>query len=395
MSGRSTLLSWGLPLVGATALAAGVYLVAANRPVGTAEKPPRPPITPPAPAADGSGFGHGFIGALGVSEPPGEPIAIAAHVAGIVESVDAVVGRDVHRGDVLFRVDGRRAAAEVAAQQAQVEAAAAEMASLRATIPTRDAAVASAQAALHSTEARAAEAEADLADRTNKLRLGERLLKTAVISTEEVDNRRFAVQQAEARVATARASCAEARAMIAQAKAELARLADSKTGAPGPDVVAAEKRVSVASRELAKAETDLQQLTVTSPIDGRILQVNIHPGEFAPASVPTEGLVVLGHTGATHLRVQIDEVDIPRFRPNGQAWASPRGNSSVRLPLKLAFVEPLVVPKTGLSGRSRDIIDTRVLQVVYEVDGGYESPGIGQQFDVFIQAADGGSRAFD
>jgi hypothetical protein len=63
----------------------------------------------------------------------------------------------------------------------------------------------------------------------------------------------------------------------------------------------------------------------------------------------------------------------------------------VRLPLKLAFVEPLVVPKTGLSGRSRDIIDTRVLQVVYEVDGGYESPGIGQQFDVFIQAADSGT----
>jgi HlyD family secretion protein len=386
MSGRSRLLSIGLPVVGLCALAGGIYLVAANRPPVVSESSPRRPVTQPLAetlAATGGQAG-GLIGAVGTSEPPGEPIAIAAHVAGIVETVEATVGADVRRGDLLFRVDSRRAAAEVAARRGQIDAAAADMEALRATVPTREAAIASARAAQASAEARVLEADADLADRRNKLQLGERLLRTAVVSSEEVDNRRFVMQQAEARVATARAAVAEAAAGVVQAQAELARLVNPAGGGPGADIIAAEKRIALAQRECDKASTELEQFAVHSPVDGRIIQINVRPGEFAPASVPAEGLVVIARKGPTHLRVEIDEVDIPRFRPELPAWASPRGSVGIRYPLSFAYVEPLVVPKRGLSGRTTDIVDTRVLQVVYTLADDEPTIGIGQQYDVFI-----------
>ncbi|MEI7861623.1 MAG: biotin/lipoyl-binding protein [Planctomycetota bacterium] len=382
MSGRSRLISIGLPLVGLCALACGIYLVATNRPNISREPTPRRPVTQPrteTPAGTG-----GLIGAVGTSEPPGEPIAIAAHVAGIVDAVEARVGAEVRRGDVLFRVDDRLAAAEVAARQCQIETAVADMESLRAQVPPGEAAIASASAAQASAQARVLEAEADLADRRNKFQLGERLLRTAVVSSEEVDNRRFAMQQAEARVATARASVAEAAAGVMQAQAELARLVRSVGGGPGPDIIAAEKRITLAQREYDKAKTELEQFVVHSPVDGRIIQVNVRPGEFAPASVPAEGLVVIGRKGPTHLRVEIDEVDIPRFRSDLPAWAAPRGSVGISFPLSFAYLEPLVVPKRGLSGRTTDIVDTRVLQVVYTLIDDKQNLGIGHQYDVFI-----------
>jgi multidrug efflux pump subunit AcrA (membrane-fusion protein) len=362
--------------------------VATNRPSVVSEPSPRRPVTQPVAEkvadTNSPAGGGGLIGAVGISEPPGEPIAIAAHVAGIVQSVEATVGADVRRGDVLFRVDDRRAAAELAARQCQIDAAVADMEALRATVPTREAAIASARAAQASAEARVLEAEADLADRRNKLQLGERLLRTAVVSSEEVDNRRFIMQQAEARVATARAAVAEAAAGVVQAQAELARLVSPVGGGPGPDIIAAEKRIALAQRESDKATTELEQFSVRSPVDGRIIQINIRPGEFAPASVPAEGLVVIGRKGPTHLRVEIDEVDMPRFRAELPAWASPRGSVGIRYPLSIAYVEPLVVPKRGLSGRTTDIVDTRVLQVVYTLADEEPNLGIGQQYDVFI-----------
>ena len=72
MSGRSRLLSIGLPVAGLCALAGGIYLVAANRPPVMSESAPRRPVTQPRAetlAATGVEAG-GLIGAVGTSEPP-------------------------------------------------------------------------------------------------------------------------------------------------------------------------------------------------------------------------------------------------------------------------------------------------------------------------------------
>lgn len=392
MSNRSRLLTWGLPLVGLSALVMGTGLVVQNRPITTEETPPRQPTTAPS-ADDATALADStaFIGAIGTSEPPGEALAIAAHTAGVITNVYVGIGDSVERGVPLFTVDTSRAEADVALREAEIEVATSDLASLRAAIPPLQASVQSAEASAQSARADLRVAEADLADKQNQLAIAQAVDDPRAISREEVDRRRFATAQAEARVETARAAIERADASVAAARAELQRFVDADGSGNGPEILAAESRVTQARRAVARARADLELLTVRSPVDGRVLQANARPGEFAPASVPTEGLFVLGRDGPMHLRVEIDEVDIPRFSSSARAWASPRGDASARIPLRFVAVEPLVVPKRNLSGRTSELIDTRVLQVVYELDESFRSPGIGQQFDVYVEATGGAS----
>ncbi len=392
MSTRSRLLTWGLPLVGLSALVMGTGLVVKNRPITTDETPPRQPTTAPT-AADTSieVDGTAYIGAIGTSEPPGEALAIAAHTAGVITDVHVGIGDQIRRGDPLFTVDTSRAEADVALREAEIEMATSDLASLRAAIPPLRASLRSAEASAQSAWADLRVAEADLADKQNQLAIAQAVDDPRAISREEVDRRRFAVAQSEARVETARAAIERADASVAAARAELQRFVDADGLGDGPEILAAESRVTQARRAVARARADLELLTVRSPVDGRVLQANARQGEFAPASVPNEGLFVLGREGSMHLRVEIDEVDIPRFSPSARAWASPRGDAGQRVALEFVAIEPLVVPKRNLSGRTSELIDTRVLQVVYVLDESFESPGIGQQFDVYVEIAGDGS----
>jgi hypothetical protein len=50
-------------------------------------------------------------------------------------------------------------------------------------------------------------------------------------------------------------------------------------------------------------------------------------------------------------------------------------------------VEPYVVPKKSLTGDNTERVDTRVLQVIYALDSKEQTFYVGQQMDVFIDAA--------
>ena len=383
MSKRSKVLTWGLPIVGLTTLVLGSFAVIVDRPVRAAEQPPRQPTTAPthAFATDSSAF----IGAIGVVEPPDEAIQIAAHVPGVVEAVLVSLGERVEAGQPLLRIDTRRAAREVDRRRAALQLAEAELDALRGQIAPVLARVESAKAAVAAAEAALTTARAELDDRRNRLRIAESIDDPRAIASEEIDARRFAVQRAAGSDAEARSKIAQAVGSLAEAEAELTLLRDGDKD--GPEIRAAIARVAQAASELAAAETDLELATVRSPIDAVVIQRNIRVGEFAEAQSNDTGLLTLSSDGPKHIRVQIDEVDIPRFNHDAKAIGSPRGNPDLRISLKLAYVEPLVVAKTNLSGRTSELIDTRVLRVVYAIPEDTEAAVFGQQIDVYIEAA--------
>ncbi len=385
MSQRSRVLTFGLPVLGVASLGAGVVMVAVNRPAALAESLPRAVLSAPVDEASGS---TGFIGAVGVSEPRGEAVRLASQVSGVVSDVRVSVGDSVKRGDVLFLVDSRQAEAAIALRAASLAVARADVESVRAGIGPAEAMVASARAGLASAEAGVLAAQADASDRANQLRNAEAIQDKRAIADEELQRRRFALQQSQARVAVAEAEVEVARAAVTDAVARLERLVRAD-GSDGADLLAALHRISAAESELASAKIDAEVRSVTSPFDAQVLQVNVRPGEFAAASVSDTGLVVLGRLGAAQLRVEIDEVDIPRFTSSAQASSYARGNPTVKIPLTLAYVEPLVVAKSNLAGRTQERVDTRVLQVVYDLPESYNLVGLGQQFDVYIQAQQG------
>jgi HlyD family secretion protein len=160
----------------------------------------------------------------------------------------------------------------------------------------------------------------------------------------------------------------------------------------------AEEQVRVAQAQLGEIEANIERSLIHAPIDGEILQVNIHVGEVAP-NVPTASaqlmipyassqypLILMGSLEPLHLRIDIDEEDAWRYRKGAPATAFVRGNSNIHYPLQFVRIEPYIVPKASFTGDTTERIDTRVLQMLYR----FHKRGLpiyaGQLLDVYFEA---------
>ena len=144
---------------------------------------------------------------------------------------------------------------------------------------------------------------------------------------------------------------------------------------------------SITGRSQGRA-TPVSTSTVRAPIDGEVLQVKIHVGEYAPAGVTTTPLILLGRLKPLNIRVDVDEHEAWRVNPAAKAVATVRGNSDLKTPVTFERFEPFVLPKKSLTGDSTERVDTRVLQVIYRVENQSLQLFVGQQMDVFIDASD-------
>jgi multidrug resistance efflux pump len=165
-----------------------------------------------------------------------------------------------------------------------------------------------------------------------------------------------------------------------QAQAEYDLL---KAGAWQPDIDIARADVSAARTQIEQVQTEIARATVVSPVDGVVLQVNVRAGERV-SDQEARALMVLGDLSTCHVRVDIDERDIARFRCAAPAKAYPRGETDHEVAMRFVRVEPLVVPKRTLTGENTERVDTRVLQVLYAIEQSEHPVYVGQQLDVFI-----------
>ena len=186
--------------------------------------------------------------------------------------------------------------------------------------------------------------------------------------------------------ASRRQAVAVAREQLAQAKASDELL---RAGAWGPDKLVSRAAVAEARAQVQQTRIDLERLTVTAPVDGQVLQVDVRAGEFVAQTDTTE-LLVLGNIRPLHVRIDIDESDIPRFATGRPARGFVRGQTDYPIPLDFVRVEPYVVPKKSLTGGDTERVDTRVLQLIFAVNAANKATlYVGQQLDVFIDASSG------
>jgi multidrug efflux pump subunit AcrA (membrane-fusion protein) len=371
MRRRLPLLAYGLSAVAVLAgLGASLSILSKNQ-LRAALTPP----TAPAPAAPGPAATAGLpspqIGAVGLVEPSSQEISIGTDISGTVAKVFVMPGVRVSKGQPLFVLDTRLSQAMVAQRLRDLAAAEARLALARGRVPGLQAEV---QAAMTAVEA----ARADKDDATDVVRIASGLNSGDTISAREITRRRNALRTAEAKYA-------EASARLALAESNLALYDETKGGANIRIELAA---IEQARASLQLAQTDLELRTVSAPIDGEVLRVNINPGEFALAGATTQPLIVMGRTDPMHVRIDVDEADIARYRQGARATASLRGDLVRKLQLSFVRAEPLVVPKRALSGLGTERVDTRVMQLIYAIveDGAPVLPG--QQVDVLIEAED-------
>ncbi len=215
----------------------------------------------------------------------------------------------------------------------------------------------------------------------DQAKVGDRLFK--------IDDRELQAQRQ-----SAAAAIKEANAKWLQAREQL-RLAES---VPDQRAVSREeignRRSAVAISEAAwlsarghakQITLAIERLTVRAPATGKVLQINIHPGEFAQSGAQAKPLLLFGNDQQLNVRVDIDEFDASRVVSGAAAVAFVRGAPQRPVALKFERIEPYVVPKTALTGSPTERIDSRVLQVIYSFASGAIPVYIGQQMDVYVQ----------
>lgn len=152
------------------------------------------------------------------------------------------------------------------------------------------------------------------------------------------------------------------------------------------DVIKNEALVKQAEAALNQAQTNLILATVVAPIDGMILKINIKPGEFAQTGNLAQPLIIMGDTAHLTARIDIDEYELSRLHQDSYAIISPKGNNEIRLQGRFLRMEPLLIPKRNLQGLGQELIDTRVVQLIYIIEEKDPPLLVGQQVDVEIHS---------
>lgn len=357
--------TYTIPLLAIAGMGMAAFTVVKSAKPQQASPPvAEPPRTPYSSSVAGSG----------IIEPNTQNIAVGTPVAGVASAVLVRAGDDVKAGDVLFTIDDREIKASLAAKKA--------------ALGSRQAALAVAQARLEAlrayprpesippAEAKVAEIASLLKDAREQLSKWENVPDKRAVSEDVVNQKRFAVSALEARLAAADADLRLVRA--GTFKPEL----DSAAA----QVAQAQAEIAAAQADLDAAQVEVERRVIRAPIAGKVLQVNVRPGEFAPAGFMQTPLMILGGASPLHVRADVDENEAWRVEAGKNAVAFLRGNSDRQATLRFIRFEPYIVPKKSLTGESTERVDTRVLQIIFAVDKADFPMFVGQQVDVYIDA---------
>lgn len=218
----------------------------------------------------------------------------------------------------------------------------------------------------------------------------------------QLDDRELQAQllQAKAAVAVNQAQVGVAQAQLGKAQDNLDRLKsipdqraisqdDLRNRTNDVKVAEAQLASSEAQSKAAQAEVEqirllMERLTIRAPRPGTILQVNIREGEYASIQNRLAPMI-LGDLDKLQVRADVDEQNAVRVRKGDAAIAYVKGDSEHGYPLKFVRIEPFVIPKQSLTGASTERVDTRVLQIIYELSVPEGTRlYVGQQVDVMI-----------
>jgi HlyD family secretion protein len=266
----------------------------------------QPPASQPAAQSPKSPFAS-YVAGAGIIEASTGNIVVGTPVSGIVVELYVDTGSQVNAGDKLFKIDDREQRAQRLPAVANIK-----------------------------------EISERLAQARNQFERANSVSDKRAISVEELNNRRFAVQLAEAALASAQA-------------------------------------------QVQQIQMDIDRHTVRALVRGRILQNRMRVGAFVQGGAPSASSMLLGNDDRLLVRTDIDENDAWRVQPGARAVAFVRGNPALHTTLKFERVDPYVLPKTSLTGGSAERVDTRALQVIYSFERTALPVYVGQQVDVFIE----------
>lgn len=296
-----------------------------------------------------------YISGVGIIEPTSGNINISSPFNRLIEKINVSINAHVKKGDVLFQLDNQDLQSNLKIKQKEYEKALANFNKLEALPRQEDLMIA--QETLNKAQAALNESKA-------QFEMVNDLPHPRAISKEEQDRRLYKYQQAEAE--------------LKEAQAQFEKV---KSGAWHPELRIAHQEAEQVKADIAAIESEIQRTSIKSPIDGTVLQINIHTGENAD---PGKTAMVLGNIDQLNLRVAIDQMNVRMFHPDSPAVAFRQGDHTTEFPLEFLHVEPILVPKKYLTNEIHEKVDTQVFEILYRIVKNKSQLYIGEQMDVYI-----------
>lgn len=328
------------------------------------------------------------VAAPGLVEPASEEIEVGAEIPGKLARVLVEEGEAVSAGQTIAVIENADLASAVTTARAEVQTLVAAQQTAAARIAERKAERARVVNGSRREERLEAEAafEATLPNVENTRREMERagrLFRTGDVSREEYERAQTAHENAKKISATARQRFnlvnAEARPDdVARAEAAV-RLAETELLEFGPRIAAAEARIREAEARLAKT-------VVRSPIAGLVLRKRLKDGE----SVSPEsqlGIVTVADRSSLRVRVDLDETDVSRIAIGQRAYVTADAYRDKKFAGRVVSIGQILGRKNFNTERPTERVDTRVLEVLIELDAGQTLP-LGLRVDTFIETGE-------
>lgn len=299
--------------------------------------------------------------APGVTEPRSRAIQLTSAVAGQIRSINVQAGDAVRAKDVLAELDDDVQVTNVRGAEAKLDGARAELTRLE--LGDRPMERAILRAELEEAEAALKLAEFEAARMDN-------IKEQHAVTEQEVASTQFTVAQARARRDVAKN-----------------RWSISNEGARPDDLARASAAVRAAQAELSSAQALLEMTRIRSPIDGMVIYRYREPGEMVLGNATTPVLSV-GDCSRLRVRVDVDESDIGKVWIGQEVDAGADAFGERRFPGRVVHIEPTLGAKNFRTNRPTERIDTRVQEVVVEVEAAQRIPMELQMMVWFFEGSD-------
>lgn len=183
----------------------------------------------------------------------------------------------------------------------------------------------------------------------------------------------------DADLTAARLALTRAQNELSTRKEQLRTIIDDDAPLP----TALEGQLSVARSEYAIARSALDKMTVRAPIDGTVLQVDVHPGELVSAASPQPPLQ-LADLSALCVRAELDERDLASIKVGQAATVRAAAFPGREFMGTVSLIAPLVGPGRLEPPGSRSQTEVDVIRVVVGLAGSGDLT-VGMKADVYFR----------
>jgi HlyD family secretion protein len=297
-------------------------------------------------------------------------VNLTSEVQGKIEEITKKEGDPVQKGEILVRLDPDQLSSNADAQmaalqtaqddirvsQTQVSGAQNQYSQAQQGLNGSDAAVSTARQNVVTAQTDVDRAQVEFNTAQREVTRNAQLLESGVISKQEYDTKKDALETAQVGLKTARARLESAKLSVNEAIArrnqQAVAVKDAKRSVDTANlnVNVAQSRANQQTATLRGQKSQRDKTIVVAPISGVIAEIPSKVGTFAVAGLSTTALMTIADMSSINVEVKVDETEIDKVEVGQKAKIKVDAFGDKELEGEVSQKTPLAVGKSQTSG---------------------------------------------